>query len=69
MSIRDIVRRERWEINRCAHEAEIALSGLTTSDLFDAAGAPESAWASIVADYVNTVVAENRRQLAQQLVR
>lgn len=66
MSIRDIVRRERWEMSRCAHEAELALlgCGTGTSDVRDEG---DSAWAMILTDYVNTMVAETRQLVNEHL--
>jgi hypothetical protein len=64
MSIRDIVRRERWEMNCRAHESELMLLGMTTTDMRDEG---DSAWAMILTDYVNTLVAETRRRVNERL--
>jgi hypothetical protein len=64
MSIRDIVRRERWEMNRGAYEAELMLlgagDGTDTRDEGDG-------WTMVTESYVNVTLAERWRRMNEQL--
>jgi hypothetical protein len=64
MSIRDIVRRERWEMNRCAHEAELMLLGVTT-DVRDEG----DAWHMIIESYETFTISDSWRRALEHLFR
>ena len=60
MSIRDIVRRERWEMNRGAHEAELMLAGaMYRPDIRDEG---DDVWEMIIDSYTNEVLAKGWRR-------
>lgn len=63
MSIRDIVRRERWEMNRGAHEAELMLFNMTP-DIRETDG-----WEVIVDSYTNETIACAVRHVNENTVR